>query len=201
MAYTITIPVVMGTGQGGLVLRVQLKDAAGVNVGGLVTSGFVDLGDGNYGWTGSIPDGFDGFAVFTDAGSTVEAVAAINPGDQPAAVPGGVSVSASIGQAFHIEMARGEGKTFEFQLEPAVDLSGQACEFRVGSSIKEPASLVKSIAVNALGAFSVTITAAESSGTPLDARDDAWKASAWRTTVGAETQLAFGDLVIVDVVR
>jgi hypothetical protein len=201
MAYTLTIPVVMGTGQGGLVLRAQLKDTAGVNVGGVVTTGFVDLGDGNYGWTGTIPDGFLGYVVFTDAGNTLEAVAAVNPADQPAAVPGGVSVSATLGGMFYLEMARGEGKTFEFQLDPPVNLAGQACEFRVASKLGDAALLEKSIAVNATGAFSVTITAAESSGTPLDARGDAWACSAWRTTPGAETQLALGRLVIVDTVR
>lgn len=78
MAYTVTIPLVLGTSQTGLTLSAQLKDTGGVNVGAAVTSGFYEAGLGNYSWTGSIPAGHRGIVVFS-ASSVVRAISAINP--------------------------------------------------------------------------------------------------------------------------
>lgn len=53
-AYQTVIAVQLGdTGQ---TLTAQLKDAYGVDVGGPISTGFVELGGGNYSWLGTIPD-------------------------------------------------------------------------------------------------------------------------------------------------
>ena len=78
MAYNLTFSIVLGQSQTGLTLRAQLKNTAGTSVGSLVTTGFVELGVGNYLWTGSIPDDHDGGVVFTKSDGTVMACTSIN---------------------------------------------------------------------------------------------------------------------------
>lgn len=79
MAYTLIVGLALGSSQTGLTLSAQLKDTAGSNVGSAVTSGFVELGVGNYSWTyAAFPDNFRGVVVFT-ASAVVKACAAINP--------------------------------------------------------------------------------------------------------------------------
>ena len=81
MAYTLTFGLALGTSQTGLTLAAQLVDTAGGNVGGEVTTGFVELGQGNYTWTyAGIPDGHRGAAKFYEDGvpGTILAIAAIN---------------------------------------------------------------------------------------------------------------------------
>ncbi len=84
MAYTLTFGISLGAGQAGLVaspgLEALLKTTTGSTQGSAVITGFVDLGGGNYTWTGSIPDGFRGSVSFRAVGnSTPLAISAINP--------------------------------------------------------------------------------------------------------------------------
>ena len=83
-ATTQTFTVSLGPSKGGLLptpgLTAQLRDIDGVVTGSAVTTGFVDLGGGNYSWTGSIPDKFRGSVSFAVVGgSSVLGVVPINP--------------------------------------------------------------------------------------------------------------------------
>ena len=79
MAYTLSITLALGAGQTGLTLSAQLVDTAGANVGSAVTSGFVEIGGGNYLWTyAAFPDAFRGGVKFS-AASVLKAFAGINP--------------------------------------------------------------------------------------------------------------------------
>lgn len=64
MAYTQYLKVQLGAAYEGLTLYAQLKDTSNVNVGGQVTSGFVEKGDGDYCLSVSIPDDFRGSVDF-----------------------------------------------------------------------------------------------------------------------------------------
>jgi hypothetical protein len=83
MPYTLDISLALGTSKAGLTdLRAQLVDTAGANVGSAVSSGFSDMGQGNYLWHyASFPDGHRGGVKFYSnaAPSTTLAFAAINP--------------------------------------------------------------------------------------------------------------------------
>jgi hypothetical protein len=80
MAYSLALKVQLGLSMTGKTLRAQLKDTSGANVGGVVTTGFIELGGGEYGWLGSIPDGFRGYVVFSDNGTLAYyCSSAINP--------------------------------------------------------------------------------------------------------------------------
>lgn len=84
MSYTATISVSLGSSKTGLTLSSQLVDTNGSSVGSLITSGFVELGQGNYLWTYvDFPDGFRGAVLFynTAAPSVVLAATAMNPED------------------------------------------------------------------------------------------------------------------------
>ena len=50
MAYTLTIPIALGTSKTGLTLKAQLVDTAGADVGSAITTGFVEIG-GSYPFT------------------------------------------------------------------------------------------------------------------------------------------------------
>src|SRR5438105_4871092 len=78
MAHTVSIPVILGSGQGGLSLTAQVIDSTGANVGAGITSGFVEVSPGYYLWTGPIPDGHRGAVKFS-AGAAFKALAEINP--------------------------------------------------------------------------------------------------------------------------
>lgn len=79
MPYQQTIGLDLGGSQTGLVLSAQLKNTVGVNVGGAIASGFVELGAGNYAWTyAAFPDAFRGVVVFSAAG-VVKTLTSINP--------------------------------------------------------------------------------------------------------------------------
>ena len=82
MAYTLSIPIVLGAAATGKTLKAQLVDTAGADVGSAVTTGFVEIGKGNYGWTyAAFPDGFRGFVKVYEGTlpAGLLAVAAINP--------------------------------------------------------------------------------------------------------------------------
>jgi hypothetical protein len=81
MPYTHTVAVVLGGGNTGLTLEAQLVDTAGVDVGSAITTGFVEIGGGNYEWTNAaMPTGFRGVVKFNiSPGGTLMAIVAINP--------------------------------------------------------------------------------------------------------------------------
>lgn len=83
MPYTLDISLALGTSNAGLTdLRAQLVDTAGANVGSAVSTGFSDMGQGNYLWHyASFPDGHRGGVKFYSnaAPSVTLAFAAINP--------------------------------------------------------------------------------------------------------------------------
>lgn len=83
MTQSISISISLGARHTGLSdLRAQLIDSAGANVGAAVSTGFVVLGNaanGNYGWTGSVADDFQGFVnIYSLATPTVAAVVGVN---------------------------------------------------------------------------------------------------------------------------
>src|SRR5437016_1412527 len=80
MAHQVVFAISLGAGSAGLTLSAQIKDVAGANIGGLVTTGFVDLTQGNYSWAGSIPDGQQGTVEFLSLG-VVKAIASLNPAE------------------------------------------------------------------------------------------------------------------------
>ncbi len=82
MTYASTTSLSLGTGQTGLILRAQLISYDGTSVGSAISSGFVEIGQGNYMWTySSYPNGFRGVVKFYDSASpsVILAIAAINP--------------------------------------------------------------------------------------------------------------------------
>lgn len=80
MAYTLDINIALGSSQTGLTLSAQLVDTAGANVGSAITTGFTEIGVGNYLWhyTG-FPDAHRGGVKFSTTGGTLKAFVAINP--------------------------------------------------------------------------------------------------------------------------
>lgn len=79
MSYTISIPIALGSSQVGLTLKAQLVDTTGSNVGSAITTGFVEIGLGNYLLTASIPDGHRGGIKILKSDNTLMAFGAINP--------------------------------------------------------------------------------------------------------------------------
>ena len=81
MAYTLSFSLDLGASKAGLVLKAQLVDTAGANVGAAITTGFVEIGNGSYLWTcAAIPDGHRGGVKFLkNADSSLLAFAAVNP--------------------------------------------------------------------------------------------------------------------------
>lgn len=83
MAYTLSLNLVLDEADTGLSLEAQLIDTVGASVGSAVTSGFVEVGLGNYLWTyAAFPDGFRGGVKFQlTGGGTLQAFVAVNPQD------------------------------------------------------------------------------------------------------------------------
>lgn len=83
MAYTLDINLALGSGKAGIAdLRAQLVDTVGANVGAAVSTGFVEIGAGNYLWHyGAFPDAHRGGVKFYSAAvpGTVLAFLAVNP--------------------------------------------------------------------------------------------------------------------------
>jgi hypothetical protein len=87
MSYTLSIGVSLGSSKAGLTLRAKLLDTNG-NAGSEISSGFVEIGSGNYLWTyDGFPDGFRGGVKFYASGAegTVLAFCALNPQEVEAA--------------------------------------------------------------------------------------------------------------------
>lgn len=79
---SITVAIALGGSQEGALLRAQLVDTAGDDVGVGVITGFVEHGAGAFQWTGTVPDGFQGAVRVEDrTDGTVLAVAAVNPSE------------------------------------------------------------------------------------------------------------------------
>ena len=79
MAYTLDFAVNLGISQTGFTLTAQLVDTAGANVGSLISTGFTEIGAGNYLWHATaIPSGHRGGVIFK-SGATIMAFTAINP--------------------------------------------------------------------------------------------------------------------------
>lgn len=83
MAYQLAVNLVLASTDTGLSLEAQLIDTAGASVGSAVTTGFVEVGLGNYLWNyASFPDGFRGGVKFSiSGGGALKAFVAINPQD------------------------------------------------------------------------------------------------------------------------
>lgn len=97
MTQSISISIALGATHAGLAdLRAQLIDTAGVNVGAAVSTGFVVLGDasnGNYGWTGSVADDFQGFVnVYSLATPTIAATVGVNQ----IAIPSAATIATAV---------------------------------------------------------------------------------------------------------
>jgi hypothetical protein len=56
MARTVTVPVILYSDQTGLALKAQPKTAVYASTGAAIATGFAEAGNGQYAWTGSIPD-------------------------------------------------------------------------------------------------------------------------------------------------
>jgi hypothetical protein len=102
VAYTLDFSIALGGGNTGLTLTAQLVDTGGANVGSSVSTGFTEIGAGNYLWHyAAFPDGHRGGVVFK-SGATVKAFAAINPQEaentdiKTSAVSAGTLTAASI---------------------------------------------------------------------------------------------------------
>lgn len=79
MTYQRDCAIALGAGQTGLTLTAQLVDTVGANVGAVISTGFVEIGVGNYLWHyAAYPDGFRGGVVFL-SGATVKAFTSVNP--------------------------------------------------------------------------------------------------------------------------
>ena len=84
MSSTICISLGLGSSKTGLSLQAQIVDFANIPVGGLVTTGFSEIGSGNYMWNYSLfPDSFRGGVKFYDQSSqsVVLSFVALNPVD------------------------------------------------------------------------------------------------------------------------
>lgn len=85
MTYAASTTLSFGTSYPSLTLSAQIKDSSGTNVGAAITTGFVNLGNGDYYWRyGSFADGFDGLVVFTSTAGAAPAVtlpATVSPAD------------------------------------------------------------------------------------------------------------------------
>ena len=84
MAYSYSISLALGSSKVGLSLTAQLVNTSGTNVGAAITTGFIEIGAGNYLWTYiSFPDGFRGGIKFYQTGipATTLAFTSFNPED------------------------------------------------------------------------------------------------------------------------
>lgn len=82
MAYTLNFAIVLPSSQTGLTLEAQIVDNSGVNVGAPITTGFTEIGVGNYLWSSAnaIPDDQRGGVKFQiSPGGALKAFAPINP--------------------------------------------------------------------------------------------------------------------------
>jgi len=82
MAYTLDYAISLGSNQTGLTLAARLVDTDGANTGSEITTGFTEIGDGNYHWHyASFPDDHRGGVKFyeDEVPGVILAFASINP--------------------------------------------------------------------------------------------------------------------------
>lgn len=82
MSYTLCISLALGSSKTGLTLNAQLLDSSLGVVGSAISSGFSEVGNGNYLWNYSgFPDGFRGGVKFYPQGSSSDVLSfvSINP--------------------------------------------------------------------------------------------------------------------------
>lgn len=82
MTYTLDFSLALGGSKDGLTMAAQLVDTTGGDVGGEVTSGFTEIGEGFYLWHyAAIPDAHRGGVKFYEDGETgtILALSAVNP--------------------------------------------------------------------------------------------------------------------------
>ena len=80
MSYTLPLTIKLLPTDTGLTLKIQLVDADGSNNGSEITSGFTELGGGEYFKQLTVPDDFEGYAKVLSGSSTYQTSYAIGPG-------------------------------------------------------------------------------------------------------------------------
>jgi hypothetical protein len=185
MAYTLDIGLALGTSKAGLTdLRAQLVDTAGASVGGPVSTGFSDQGQGCYLWHyASWPDGHRGGVKFySNASPSVTlAFAAINPEEGenldvkvssrlPANVSSAVTVTGPVAEGGEVEIVKGDdyaaadGRALEWTSTTWPNLTGATITFRVLQQIRDDVLLTKAGSVvtpTGTAKVRVELTAAE----------------------------------------
>ena len=79
MSFSLSISLLLGSSQTGLTLSAQLIDSNGDDYGTAITTGFTEVGNGNYLWFyNAFPDDFAGGVSFS-AGGEVKTIVEINP--------------------------------------------------------------------------------------------------------------------------
>lgn len=98
MAHNLSVAVNLGAGNTGLTLTAGLLNPDGSVNSGLTTADLLELaaGTGIYGWTGSVPDGFNGYVTFSASG-VVKAAASLNPAESENADVRTSSIMATVG--------------------------------------------------------------------------------------------------------
>ncbi len=188
--------------EAGLTLTAQLKDTDGNDVGSLLTTGYVDLGGGNYSWLLTQDTTFLGVWFFTDVTNGGTYTVAVNPSNAPPSpTPSEGVVSASVG-GFSLPMFWGEARTFLVQIDPAQDLTAVPMVFRVADQTGVNAVLEREVTGDSSGVVTVPIFTADTDGGALDSSSRStrrWACNIVRTDTGQV--LAAGVLPITDVVR
>ena len=88
MNYTVCYPISLGATKVGLTLNAQLVDGDGDDVGSSITTGFAEIGDGNYSLTTDLPDDNLGIIKIYESGTT--RVLAIGDATDPRSVLDGI---------------------------------------------------------------------------------------------------------------
>lgn len=82
MTYALGFNIALGGSQTGITLNAQLRDETGSAEGSPVSTGFIEIGSGQYYWYyASMPDAFVGYVEFYEQGvpGTILASSAVNP--------------------------------------------------------------------------------------------------------------------------
>lgn len=79
MSYHTSAAITLGSSKTSLTLKAQLVNSSGEDYGSEITTGFSEIGGGNYLWCGYIPDGFIGGIKFLDSSDNLMAFTSISP--------------------------------------------------------------------------------------------------------------------------
>lgn len=171
MSYAASITLPFGSSYPSLTLQAQIKDSAGTDVGAAITTGFVNLGNGDYYWRyAAFADGFDGIVVFTSTAGATPAVtmpATVSPAD--ALVPVDSATIAAILAAVDTEIA----------------------------AIKAKTDLIGSITVTAPGATSRLAAGDNSCPLTFDQGADYRRLLTWRNGLGAPIDLTGWTAILI----